>query len=238
MPATEPTELPPEAERLLAARPAEFVAERKRIATELREAGRSDDARVVAALRKPTGVVLAVNRGARDRPQAAHDAATAAVRVRHTQLAGDPDAYRDALRELERALGLLADVAAAHLSSGRAPSDDARRRVRDLLRAAVADDGARDELARGALREELEAPGFSPFQGVPVTPSKRKARRPEPRRARAEEQRAARERKLREELAEAERALEAARGAEERAARERVDAERTVKRLRKRLGGG
>lgn len=237
MPATEPTELPPEAERLLAARPAEFVAERKRIASELREVGRADDARVVAALRKPTGVVLAVNRGARDRPQAARDAATAALRVRDTQLAGDPDAYRDALQELERALGLLADVAAAHLSRGRAPSEDARRRVRDLLRAAVADDGTRDALARGALREELEAPGFSPFQGLPVTPSKRKAGRPEPRRARAEKQRAARERKLREELAEAERALEAARGAEERATRARVDAERTVERLRKRLGG-
>jgi hypothetical protein len=236
VPATEPTELPPEAERLLAARPAEFVAERTRIASELRAAGRADDARAVAALRKPTGVVLAVNRGARDRPQAASDAATAAVRVRDTQLAGDPDAYREALQELESALGLLADVAAAHLSGGRAPSDDARRRVRDLLRAAVANDGARDALLRGALREELEAPGFSPFQGLPVTPPKRKAGRPEPRRARAEEQRAARERKLREELADAERALEAARGAEERATRERVEAERTLERLRKRLG--
>ena len=49
-----------------------------------------------------------------------------------------------------------------------------RRRVRDLLRSAVADDDARDALARGALTEELEAVGFSSFAGIAPAPSKKR----------------------------------------------------------------
>src|ERR671924_422735 len=74
-----------------------------------RAEGRRDDADAVAALRKPPPVVLAANRAARDRPEAARAAVRAAERVAKSQLGSDPDGYRDALAELTRSLELLAE---------------------------------------------------------------------------------------------------------------------------------
>ena len=229
------SELPPEADRLLATAPSEFVSERTRIVRELGDAGRKDDARAVAGLRKPSAVVLAVNRAARDRPQAARDAADAAARVRQTQLSGEADGYRAATKELDDAVDLLADVAVAHVSLGSA-SESMRRRVRQHLRAAVADEGGRDALVRGSLREELEASGFSPFEGLSAPPRKpRGSQAAKKRQARADEKRKVRERELREELARAETALELAQKAVDDATRERDAAEREVARARRKL---
>ena len=72
--------------------------------------------------------MLAVNRAARDRPQAAKDAAEAAARVRDTQLSGEQDAYRAAVADLDRALDLLAEVAVAHVGGkGKKPTDAMRQ---------------------------------------------------------------------------------------------------------------
>ena len=202
------TALPQEAEKLLAVEPGEFVARRKELAAELREAGRGEEAAVVAGLSKPTAVVFAVNRAARDRPNAARDAADAAERVRKAQLDGDSDAYATALEELKRSLDLVAEVADTHVGSGKRPTEAMRRRVRDLVRSAVADDDAREALRRGALTDEIEASGFSPFAGTAPKPAARgkKADRREqgsgaPRRAapraRARAPRRARERRSR-----------------------------------------
>jgi hypothetical protein len=232
--------LPPEADKLLAVEPSEFVAARKQLAAELREAGRTEEAAEVAGLAKPTAVVFAVNRAARDRPNAARDATGAAERVRKAQLEGDPDAYATALEELKRSLDLLAEVADTHVGSGKSPSEAMRRRVRDLVRSAVADDGAREALRRGALTEEIEAPGFSPFAGMAPKPTQGKkgeGKAPVASKAeRREEQRRERERELRAELAVAEAELREAEGAAREAERERMRAERKVTALRKKLG--
>ena len=232
-------ELPPEAERLLAAAPDEFVEERRRVARELREAGRREDATLVADMRKPPAVVLAVNRAARDRPQVAQDAAGAAERVLETQFSGDAGAYREATRELEQALDLLAEVAVVRVSPGGKPASDAlSRRVRDLLRAAVADEDGRRALARGVLTEEREAAGFAALAGAVPDRSTRR-RRAGTERKRAETGAAAakrkREEKLRAELERAENALRTAVRAAEQAARERAAAEKVVTALRKKL---
>ena len=230
--------LPQEAEKLLSAAPDEFVAERDRLAKKLREGNRPDDAATVAGLRKPSAVVFAVNRAARDRPQAARDAAKAARRVKKTQVGNQPDAFREALSELDAALELLAEVAVAHVApSGKKPTDAMRRRVRDLLRSAAADDDAREALARGALTEELEAVGFSPFAGMtPASPKKSAKRTPGPTRAEREDaKRRERERALREELADAEQRLQEAERAVREAERERKAAERAVTSLRSKL---
>ena len=159
--------LPQEAEKLFAVEPSQFVAERDRLVRKLSSEDRRDEADMVAALRKPTAVVSAVNRAARDRPKAAAGAAEAAHKVRETQVAGDPESFRRAAAELETALDLLAEVAVAHVAPrGKPPSDAMRRRVRDLLRTAVADDEAREALVRGALTEELETVGFSSYEGM------------------------------------------------------------------------
>ena len=225
------SELPAEAERLLSVAPDAFVEERKRVAADLRDAGRRDDAAQVAALRKPTAVVLAVNRAARDRPQAAKDAAEAAARVRDTQLSGERDAYRAAVADLDRALDLLAEVAVAHVGGkGKKPTDAMRQRVRELLRSAVADETTREALVRGALSAEQEASGFGSFAGAAVAARPRSSRRKADagKRASAERERRKREKALKEELRRAEQALREAERMVAQAEREREEAEQAA----------
>jgi hypothetical protein len=230
-------DLPAEAEKLLAVAPDDFVAERQRLVRELREAGRSDDAATVARLRKPPPVVLAVNRAARARPNAAQRAAEAAVRVKKTQVGGDPEAFKSALGDLEESLELLADVALAHVGrGGQGPSDSMRRRVRDLLRNAVADDKAREALARGALSAETETTGFASFAGMALPPAQRKRGAASRSRTGAQEKkRRERERTLRDELTRAERQLEEAERSVRDAERKRTEAERVVASIRAKL---
>lgn len=233
-------ELPEEAERLLAAAPDEFVAERKRLARELRDAGRREEGDAVAAMRKPPAVVLAVNRAARDRPQAARDAAGSAERVLEA-LSGDPEGYREATKELEQALDLLADVALAHVAPrGKAATDSMSRRVRDLLRAAVSDEVGRGALARGALAEELETPGFAALAGAvsagPARPARKRGTSGDAAAAKRErEEKRARARQLREKLTEAEAALREAERSLKQAAEERERAAAAVAALREEL---
>jgi hypothetical protein len=227
--------LPKEAEALLAVSPGDFVEERKRIARSLRDAERKDDADAVAALRKPPPVVLAANRAARDRPQAARSAAKAAERVAETQLGSDPDGYRAALAELDESLDLLAQVALAQLSlGGKRPTDSVTRRLRDLLRNAVADESARAALSRGVLRDEPGTAGFGAFAGV-APPRATSASATAACRKRDDEKRRERERLLRAELAGAEKALDAMRRAEREATKARERAEHDVESLRSRL---
>lgn len=230
--------VPEEAEKLLVAPPDRFVAERNALAKQLRAEGRSDDAGAVAAMRKPSAVVYAVNRAARDRPRAARAAAAAAVDLRNAQGGGDAEAFDSALSELDESLDLLAQVALAHLSAvGTKPSDAMRRRLRDLLRRAAADEDARRELARGALTTELEASGFSSFAGVSPPPRPRTTDRADRPSAadRKREKEQERRKKLEAELAEAEARLREASAAARTAERERARAEKAVESLRARL---
>jgi hypothetical protein len=232
-------QVPEEAEKLFAVAPDKFVAERNALAKTLREEGRADDAAAVAELRKPSAVVFAVNRAARDRPKAAQAAAKAALAVRDAQVGGEADAFGKALSELDSSLDLLAEVAVAHLApAGKQPTEAMRRRLRELLRSAVADDDAREALARGALAEELEAPGFSPYAGIPVQakPRGRKAEPAAPSRAeREEERRRGKIEAARAELAEAEEELREATAVAHAAERARDRAEKAVEKLRKKL---
>jgi hypothetical protein len=227
--------LPKEAEALLAVSPGEFVEERKRIARSLRDEGRREDADAVAALRKPPPVVLAANRAARDRPQAARAAAKAAERVAKTQLGSDPERYRAALAELDESLDLLAQVALAQLSlGGKRPTDSVTRRLRDLLRNAIADETARAALSRGVLADEPGTAGFGAFAGVAPSPSRRKAAtRAAQRRKRADAKK--REKSVRDELVQAEKTLAQARREEVEATRFRERAEQAVESIRTRL---
>jgi hypothetical protein len=231
--------VPQEAEKLFSAAPDKFVAERNALAKKLRDEGRGDDAAAVAELRKPSAVVFAVNRAARDRPKAAQGAAAAAVGVREAQVGGEADAFNKALAELDSALDLLAEVAVAHLAPAeKKPTEAMRRRLRELLRSAVADDDAREALARGALTDELEAPGFSPYAGMPVKPKTRGRKGAPATPSRAEREDARRQErvdKLRAELAASEKELREATTAARSAERARDRAETTVARLKKKL---
>jgi hypothetical protein len=162
-----------ETEKLLAVPPAAFVQERKKLERQLRDEGRGDEAKAVAAMKKPSPVVLAVNRAARDRPQAAKDAAKAAERLARTQLSGKPDLYRELVAEMGTASALLAEVAVANLSTGTA-SEAMRRRTSDHIRGALSSKDTRDLLVRGVLADEVETPGFDAFGGVPIPKAKTK----------------------------------------------------------------
>ncbi len=238
--------VPDFAESLLSAPAADFVEERKRLARKLRDEGRKEDAAAVAALHKPPPVVLAANRAARSRPKVAKAAASAASRM--TKRVGDPDAQR----ALDDQLALLEEVASAFLvGEGNVPSEATRRRLRDLLRNAVADDDAREALARGVLTDEPEPVGFAAYaaltpQASPQARSTAKGttprRAPSSRKAgAAAARRRERERALREEVDAAQERLDAARVAEAEVAQERARAENALASTRKkldRLAGG
>jgi len=229
--------LPQEGEKLLALDPSQFVAERDRLARKLRAEDRGDEAAAVAGLRKPTPVVYAVNRAARDRPKAAREAADAARQVKKTQVGEKQEAFKRAVAELDAALDMLAEVAVAHVAPrGKTASDAMRRRVRDLLRRAVADEGAREALIRGALVEELETVGFSSYAGMAPAPRVARtkgARTSEP--DQREERRRARREALEGEVAEAEERLQKALAVTRDAERQQNAAERALASLRAKL---
>jgi hypothetical protein len=160
-----------EAEKLLAVAPEKFVEERDGLARRLREENRRDEAAVVAAFKKPTAVVLAVNRAARDRPQAAKDAVELAERLARAQVSGGSEQYHGLLEKMAEASSLLGEVAIANLSKGKPASDALRRRAADHIRGALAGELTRELLARGALADELAAPGFDAFAGLPLPKS-------------------------------------------------------------------
>lgn len=215
-------ELPKEADGLLALAPDDFVDERKKLAVTLREAGRQDEASAVAAMKKPSRIVLAVNRAARDRPQAAKRAADAAEGLGRTQLAGTPAEYQALVEEMEDASGLLSEVAVANLSKGRRASEAMRRRVADHIRGALSAKETRRLLRRGALGQEVEPTGFDAFAGAHI-PKARRRSGVRPSRVSDEAQRA-RGRALRAEISKAERLLDEAETRVRDATRERDDA--------------
>jgi hypothetical protein len=202
------TALPKESEHLLAVAPDDFVDERKKIVATLRDAGRRDDAKAVAEIKKPSQIVLAVNRAARDRPEAAKRASKAAERLGKTQLAGKPDEYRALVVEMEEGSGLLSEVAVANLSKGSKASDAMRRRVADHIRGALSTKESRQLLARGSLTEEVEATGFDAFAGLTIPRARRSAKAKSS--GGIDQAERARERALRTQISEAERALDEA----------------------------
>jgi hypothetical protein len=230
------SELPEEVRELLAVAPAAFVAERKRLAKELRDAGRPEDAKAVADFRKPPPTVLAVNRAARDRPRAAEDASRVAARLVEAQLGNDHKAFAKASEELRVALDLLAEVAVAHVAApGKRPSEAMRRRVHDLLRSAVATDASREALRKGVLTEESAPTGFDAFAGMTPAPAKRRGSAAASRARQEAAKRRERERELGDELKRATKSLEEAERAARRAEESRAKAEKDVASIRAKL---
>jgi hypothetical protein len=224
-------ELPKEALGLLSTAPDAFVEERTRLARKLRDGDRKEDAALVAGFRKPAAVVLAANRAARSRPNAAKEAARAAKRMK-SQLGTDAEARQ----AVETNLALLEEVALTFLAKeGKSPTDAVRRRLQDLLRNAMADDAARDALARGVLADEPEAAGFGVYAGAKLSRRTPRAEKAGPAKSADREKQRERERALREELESAERRLADAEDAERAAARERARAERAVETARSKL---
>lgn len=143
----------------------EFTPARDALAKELKAAGRKDEAAEVKSLRKPSLAAWALNRAARDHPDAIEQLRAAGADLRAAQeeaLSGDAGRLREAGRslsdEIERVGGLAAD---ALRDAGRPATAAQQEKLVATLRTAAIDDAAGDVLARGVLVDDLDASGFS-----------------------------------------------------------------------------
>ena len=143
-------------DRLYAVPLEDFVAERKRVAKELRAAGDRDAAAEVAKLPKPTPPAWALNQLAREEPDAVGEWLDAAAALRDAS--ANPGAgLREAMAEHRDATRKL--IAAARdrtRPGGRALSEPMLERVRELLQAATADPEQAEALRRGTIVEADE----------------------------------------------------------------------------------
>jgi hypothetical protein len=139
----------------------DFVAERKQVAKELREAGDREAAAEVAKLPKPTPPAWALNQLARSEPDAVGAWLDAAEELRAVSaspgrgLREAIEAHRDATRTL---LGVVRDRARP---GGKPLSEPMLERVRELLQAATVDAGVAEALRRGVVVESGEAPSLT-----------------------------------------------------------------------------
>jgi hypothetical protein len=225
------TELQTALGRLQAVPLEDFVAERKRLAKELRDAGDRESAVTVAKLPKPTPPAWALNRLAREEPglvgawleaaEALRDASTRAGEVGGAALRAAMAAHREATR------GVVAAARERTRPNGRELSEPMLDRVRDLLQLATLDPGEAERLRAGLIVE-----GGEDAPELPEAPEGRAAS------GRAAEERPADERAAkagRSADRAAERRAEEERAASERAAAARAELERLVGDARRRL---
>jgi DNA repair exonuclease SbcCD ATPase subunit len=147
-----------------------FVAERARIARELREAGDGSASEHVAKLKKPTVAAWALNRLARERRRDVDLLLDAGHRLRQAQegVVGGADresfekaqtTERDALRRLTQQASQLLGGASPQVLS----------QISGTLRAAAVSEEGRELLARGRFTTPLEAEGFDVFGALPAS---------------------------------------------------------------------
>ena len=143
----------------------EFTPARDALAKELKAAGRKDEAAQVKALRKPSLASWALNRAARDHPDAIERLRDAGGDLRAAQdeaLSGDAGRLRDAGRALAEEVDRVASLAADSLrSAGRTATAAQQEKLASTLRRAAVDEDAGNVLARGVLVDDLESTGFS-----------------------------------------------------------------------------
>src|SRR4249920_711134 len=100
--------------------PSEFVAERKRLAADLRTAGEKDAAKTLQAARRPTTAAWALNQLSRHEPALVESFLEAGRELQAAQMgarAGGREAIRDATRAHRAALAAATDAAMATLES-------------------------------------------------------------------------------------------------------------------------
>lgn len=144
---------------------AEFTGARNALAKQLRAAGKEEEAKAVAALRKPSKALWLVNQLARRAPKELRALVEATARIREAQEKGlTGDEVREGMRQQRAALQALTSAA----------GDEAlERRIHDTLQAsALADPEA---LREGRLLEERKPAGFGALLGAELQPLQPKA---------------------------------------------------------------
>ena len=160
----------------------EFTPARDALAKELKAAGRKDEAAEVKRLRKPSLAAWALNRVARDHPDAIGRLQEAGADLRAAQdeaLSGDAGRLRDAGRALADEIDRLSALASEVLqSAGRPVTAAQQEKLASTLRTSAIDGEAGEALSRGVLVDDLEPTGFSllgagPSLDAPARPTGR-----------------------------------------------------------------
>jgi hypothetical protein len=189
--------------------PEEFVAERKRLARELKDAGDAAAADAVAKTRKPTVAAWALNQLARKQRRDVDLLLDAGHRLRQAQegVVGGADraAFEQAQKTEREALRRLTQQASDVLGGASAQT---LAQISGTLRTAAVSEEGRELLARGRFTTPLEAEGFDVLGSLSTSPARSTKRTPaaDKRKADAElKQAKARVRELEQEVREAER---------------------------------
>ena len=199
----------------------EFTRERNTLVSELRKAGRKDEAEEVRALKKPSVSAWAVNQLARQHPQEVVALVKAGDALRKAQrdvLAGKKGAdVREASRAQHEHADRLVDAARRILETAGAPATQSTaQRISGTLRAASSDPAAAKLLRKGRLSEDVESVGFGPL--LHVAPQRKGRSRPT--RDRARERAAAQKKRKRQAVTQARQEAAAARKAADKAERD------------------
>ena len=167
------------------ATPDDFVAERKRLAKELKAAGHAEDAVQLTKVRKPTVAAWALNRLARDHRREVDLLLDSGHRMRTAQagvLRGEArEAFEQAQRTERETIARLVRAARAAATKRRASSTVLEQISASLHAAAVSEVG-REVLAAGRFTQPLSLEGFNALAGLAPPPSKR-APKPKPSRS-------------------------------------------------------
>lgn len=146
----------------------QFVAERKRLADELKRSGDASGAKQLLARRRPTISAWVVNQLYWHARDAFDELLATAERLREGDLGASP-AHRAAITKLrERAARIIEDA-------GHSASEATLRRVALTLSAIAAAGGFEPDLP-GTIAEDRDAPGFEAV-GIPAEPAPPAARR-------------------------------------------------------------
>jgi hypothetical protein len=167
-----------EVDRLYHAPLESFTEARNALASELKKAGRDEDAEAVRALRKPSASAWATNQLARRHLREVDAFLDAAARLRKVQLEGGD--VREATRAERDALERLVRLAGEYAASTQLP------RVRQTLEAAAVAEDAAAQVRAGRLERELEPGGFGSLVAGTAAPSRQRG--PDPAALRAAEE--------------------------------------------------
>lgn len=183
--------------RLSGVPPSEFIKARDALVKELRAAGEAEEAKRIAALRKPSTSLWAANQLGRLAPQHVGALIDSALKIKRAHGAGDADELRAAMQQQRAALQQLIKAAGqASAEIGAQATLEFERRVQNTVQSAAATDA--QALREGTLEKELEPAGFEALLGVNISAH---PDQPAPAKREEEEERAARESKVAEETA-------------------------------------
>jgi hypothetical protein len=162
----------------------EFVSERKRLAKRLE----GDDAKQLAAVKKPNVAAWVLNQLARRERRDVDLLLDAGHRLRQAQAGvlrgAEKESFEDARRKESDALKRLTKAAERLLRDARgSASASTLTQVNESLRAAAITEEGRELLARGRFTEPVRASGFEAYAGMEMpkrAPAKKAKPKPPP----------------------------------------------------------